>query len=527
MTRPIKVLIVEDSDDDARLEMRMLRRGGFEPTFRRVQDLESLKQAFAGEHWDAVISDFSMPGFSGIEALKEFRASGIDVPFIFVSGTIGEETAVMAMKAGASDYVMKENLARLAAVLERELAQAAIRAEHRKAEVNLDKYEAQLRHAQKLESLGTLAGGIAHDFNNILGAILANVAMAREDLGSGHRALGSLEEIHKASLRARELVRQILTFSRRQPQALQTQPLAPVLDETRQLLRATLPARVELELVAPDKAIHVHADATQLQQVLMNLCTNAWHALQEGGGRVELGLEHTDIDEATGQALGGLPAGGYAHIWVRDNGCGMDLATRERMFEPFFTTKPVGQGTGLGLSVVHGIVVAHHGGITVDSEPGRGSTFHLYFPSVVQAEAAASQLAPQPDAERGHGEHVLYLDDDETMLAVVERLLERAGYHVSGFHDAEAALESVREHPEEVDFVVTDFNMPDRSGLDVAQELARIKPGLPVVISSGYITDELRTVARQLGVCGLLEKENTFEELSGIVGRILAERRPH
>ena len=651
--RPIRLLVVEDSEDDARLAVRMLRRGGFEPTYRRVQDITALKAAFEQERWDAVLSDFRLPAFTGVEALEVFRTTGLDIPFIFFSGTIGEETAVAAMKAGASDYVMKQNLARLAPVMERELAQAQIRAEHRqsqidlavsrdqyvdlydfapvgyltlspegliaqvnltgadmlavprkslvnarfvqfvspaeterwyqhflrvlhhgekqrlelaclsgggtgfqaqldcmrvgagtdtpmvrvaitdisdckKAEADLRHFEAQLRDIQKMESLGTLAGGIAHDFNNILGAILGNVVLAQGELGPGHPALLSLEEIHKASLRARNLVQQILTFSRREQQALVTQPLRPVVEETRQMLRATLPARVDLDVALTDAPLHVHADATQVQQVLMNLCTNAWHALEDGHGRIALGLEGVVLDEAAAHELGSVPPGPYAHLWVSDTGRGMDLATRERIFEPFFTTKPVGQGTGLGLSVVHGIVTAHRGAISVDSEPGQGSTFHLYFPVVARHEAQAEALAPLPDnALPGHGEHVLYVDDDEMMVLMVERILERSGYRVSAFQDAQEAVAAVRRHPDDFDFVVTDFNMPEFSGLDVAHELARIRPGLPVVISSGYITDELRSEARLAGVQSLLEKQNTFQELTALVGRLLMTNKSH
>lgn len=647
MSREVQVLLIEDSEDDARLTVLALRRGGFKPSYQRVQDALSLRGALGEPGWDAVLADFSMPHFSGIEALNIFRTSGLDIPFIFVSGTIGEETAVAAMKAGASDYVMKQNIARLAPVLERELEQALIRAKHRQAqlelklshdrymdlydfapvgymtlgrdgtiaqlnltsaamlgarreqlrgapfahcvamaergrwheafqrllqlgerqrlelplegqggtpfhaqldgarvltqqglpalrivmtdiserkaaEADLQRYEAQLRHVQKMESIGTLAGGIAHDFNNILGAILGNVDLARVELMPGHAALANLDEIHKAGSRARNLVRQILTFSRREPQELRIQQLRPVVEETHRMLRATVPAAVEIEVLLSDAALHVQADATQIQQVLMNLCTNAWHALGEGSGRIEIGLEPVRLDEAAAQHVGGLTTGFYTHLWVSDNGTGIDPRTRERIFEPFFTTKPVGRGTGLGLSVVHGIMTAHRGGIAVESEPGQGSTFHLYFPCVEQD--ASAETAPASPAEdiRGHGEHVLYVDDDETMILMVERILERSGYRVSAYQNAQQALTAVREHPESFDFVVTDFNMPELSGLDLAHEMARIRPDMPVVISSGYITEELRADASRSGVRGLLEKQNTSQDLGGLVGSILS-----
>jgi signal transduction histidine kinase len=523
--RPIKILAVEDSENDVRLAMRLLRRAGFAPECHRVQDLAALQSALVQGPWDAVISDFSMPGFSGLEALDTFRTSGLDIPFIFVSGTIGEETAVVAMKAGANDYVMKDNMSRLAPVVERELVQAARRAAHREAEAELRRFEAQLGEAQKMESLGTLAGGIAHDFNNILSAILGNVELARGELDGGHPVLVMLGEIQKAGLRARDLVRQILTFSRRQPQQLRNIALRPIVDETYGLLRVTLPAGVELELSLGDEALHVDGDATQLQQVLMNLGTNAWHALRGESGRIVIGLEAAHLDAATARALSGLVAGPYAHLWVSDTGMGMDAATRERIFEPFFTTKPTGQGTGLGLSVVHGIVVAHLGSIAVNSIPGQGSTFHVYLPAVTPPLPATNVERKADVPSLGHGEHVIYLDDDETVMLVVVRLLERAGYRCSGFTDAAAALAAIGAAPDEADLFVTDYNMPGRSGLDVAREIAALRPGLPVVISSGLITDELREQAVAAGVRAVLEKEDTFRDLTTLVGRLLAAAR--
>ncbi len=519
--QPIKVLAIEDSENDVRLAMRLLRRAGFDVEWQRVDDLAALQAALVRGDWDAVISDFSMPGFSGLEALNAFQATGLDIPFIFVSGTIGEETAVVAMKAGASDYVMKDNMSRLAPVLERELVQCARRAAHREAEAELRRFELQLSEAQKMESLGTLAGGIAHDFNNILGAIVGNVELARGELEPAHPAVAMLGEIQKAGLRARDLVRQILTFSRRERQALHTVALHPVINETHGLLRVTLPAAVELELRLVDKPVYVNGDATQLQQVLMNLSTNAWHAMRGEAGRIVIGLEAVHVDAATARSLSGLAAGPHAHLWVSDTGSGMDDATRKRIFEPFFTTKPTGQGTGLGLSVVHGIVVAHQGSIAVESMPGRGSTFHLYLPAVSAPPAAASVSTPADEPVRGNGEHVIYLDDDETVTLVVVGLLERAGYRCSSFTEAAAALAAVASSPDAVDLFVTDYNMPGRSGLDVAQEVSSMRPTLPIVISSGLLTDELRAKASRVGVCAFLEKEDTFRDLLPLVGRIL------
>jgi PAS domain S-box-containing protein len=381
----------------------------------------------------------------------------------------------------------------------------------RQAEDERHQLERQLRESQKMESIGTLAGGIAHDFNNILAAILGNVALARQDAVAAPAVLASLDQIQRAGLRARHLVQQILAFSRREAQGQVAQPLAPVVDETFALLRATLPAGVRIAARLPEVPVWACVDATQVQQVLMNLCTNAWHALPAEGGVIEVGLEALVSGD-----------GPRAHLWVRDNGKGMDEATRARIFDPFFTTKPVGQGTGLGLSVVHGIVLAHGGTIEVDTAPGRGTTFHVRLPAV----AAGAPASPEPaahavEAALGAGRHVLYVDDDEVMRLTVERLLARAGFRVTTVGDVEAAVARAQQG-DDVDVVVTDYNMPGSSGLDAARRIAALRPGLPVVISTGYVTEELRAQAAVAGVHALLRKENTFEELPALLGRLFA-----
>jgi len=403
------------------------------------------------------------------------------------------------------------------------IVQATDTTEQREAEALKAAMEDQLRETQKLQAIGTLAGGIAHDFNNILGAIIGNVALARDMLDARHAAQQPLRRVKRASLRARSLVQQILAFSRQQPLALRPQPLQPVVLETMALLNSTLPAGVQLTTRLPAAALWVRCDATQMQQVLMNLCTNAWHALHDGRGRIEVGLEAAGESERV-------------HLWVRDDGMGIDAATRARIFEPFFTTKSTGQGTGLGLSVVHGIVVSHGGTVTLDSSPGLGSVFHVHLPSADPQADAESEVvsgystafgafdAGGDEAGEGRGRHVLVLDDDELMGLLSAKLLERAGYRVSVFSDPELALHALRAAPEACDVLVTDFNMSGRNGLDVVRELAAIRPGLPVVLSSGYFDDELVAAARSLGVRHLLGKENTLDHLCQLVAEALAER---
>ncbi len=422
--------------------------------------------------------------------------------------------------------------------------------ERKQAETDRRELEQQLRESQKMESIGTLAGGIAHDFNNILASILGNAALAGEDIGPGHPARAGLRQIDNAARRARDLVQQILAFSRRQPSERVLRPLRPLLVETVSMLRSTLPAMVTLQTALSDEPIDVRADTTQIQQVLMNLCTNAWHALDGRSGSICVGLERADGDAATPGWPAALAPGRYAHVWVRDSGSGMDAATRERIFEPFFTTKPAGLGTGLGLSVVHGIVSAHQGAITVDSRPGAGSTFHVYLPAAPAGEPPAAETGEMPfgagraadvganigaetGAETGewagagasaaaaNRRHVLYVDDDEAMRLMIEALLGRAGFRVTGCAGAREAIGRVRAQPTAFDVVVSDFNMPELSGLDLARELARIEPVRPIVITSGYLSPELRTQALSAGVCRLLNKQNSLEELVPLIRELL------
>ena len=394
--------------------------------------------------------------------------------------------------------------------------------EQRRGQTARLELEAQLREAQKMEAIGVLAGGIAHDFNNVLAGILGNAALAIQDLPADHPAAASLEQIRKAGLRGRGLVQQILAFARRQPREVVSCELRPLVDECIALLRSTLPAGVTLDVALSDQPLFVMADATQVEQVLMNLCTNAWHSLGGRPGRVVVGLAGVDLDVAAARQLGaGLTPGAYARLSVADNGRGMDAQTRARIFEPFFTTKPVGEGTGLGLAVAHGIIAAHGGVIRVQTTPGEGSTFEIYLPRSANA-SPGGRLAPLAVAHRGHGESVLYIDDDDVMMVMVERLLERLGYAVTCMDDPAHAIEAVRAAPKRFDIVVTDLNMPALSGLDVARALHRLRPGLPVIISSGNLPDQLQGEARQAGVRALVHKQYTLEELGAVIHWVLA-----
>lgn len=407
---------------------------------------------------------------------------------------------------------------------------AAIRTditERKRGESARAELEAQLRQAQKMEAIGTLAGGVAHDFNNVLGAILGYAALAQQDAAAGQPVDAALAQIRAAGTRARSLVQRILAFTRQQVTALKVQPLQPLVHEAVALLRGTLPASVQLHTELPETPVQVLADATQVEQVLLNLATNAWHALPEHRGQITLGLRAVALPQDR-PLPPLLPAGRYAHLWVSDDGCGMDAATLARIFEPFFTTKPTGAGTGLGLATVYRIVETHHGAITVDTAPGQGSTFHVLLP-LADAPAhssgggASTMDAPfAPPVPAMGDRHVLYIDDDETIALLAEHLLRRAGYRATIFSDAAQALTALRANPRAFDAVITDYHMPGTTGLDVARTLARVAPGVPVLIGSGYVDAALRDAAAAAGVRGLLHKERLVEDLVPMLQAALA-----
>ncbi|MFN7152879.1 MAG: ATP-binding protein [Acidovorax sp.] len=414
----------------------------------------------------------------------------------------------------------------------------------KKAEAHRNELEAQLRESHKMQAVGTMAGGIAHDFNNILGAILGNVELAKADCASeapGSSVLVSLLEIDKAGRRARDLVRQILTFSRNEPPQRSAVSLAEVAHDTERLLRVTLPPAIELHMQLQVGLPPVLADATQVEQALLNLCTNAVHAIGTGRGSIHVEAATVQPDQRLSERLGLAPVD-YVALTVRDSGPGMDAATLERIFEPFFTTKPVGQGTGLGLAVVHGVMRTHEGGVDVQSTPGHGSKFTLYFPVapggadplIANAHTAtptsqslvSAAVAPPAAAEPGDAPpkkpHVMYVDDDQALVFLVQRLLRRRGYEVSGFTDPHEARAALNAAPQRYDLLVTDYNMPGFCGVDLVREARMIRPDLPVALASGYVTAEIEQAALAEGARALIHKPNDVEELCATVQRLIA-----
>ena len=379
--------------------------------------------------------------------------------------------------------------------------------------------ENRIQQAQKMEAIGTLAGGIAHDFNNMLGAMFGYAHLLQQDTEGNPLAQESVAEILKAANRAKDLVQQILTFSRQRGQKPQVIKLDTIVKEVVKFLRASMPAHIKIEMNLSTEAPAVFADPTQIYQVTMNLATNAFHAMEDAPGLLAVGLDAFQPDAKLMQVHRQLKPIPYARLTVADTGHGMDAKTLERIFEPFFTTKPVGKGTGLGLAVVHGIMESHNGVITVESQVGRGTTFSLYFPA--QAQAEASTTTDNSTVPQGHGQKILVVDDEPALTAVLQKTLQRLGYHVAASNSAGGAIRRFRENPAWFDLVITDLTMPEINGLEVASQIRAIRPDLPIILVSGYSTDVDAERLRAAGICERLDKPVSPSAIAEAVARVL------
>jgi signal transduction histidine kinase/ActR/RegA family two-component response regulator len=384
--------------------------------------------------------------------------------------------------------------------------------------------EQRLRQSEKMEAIGRLAGGIAHDFNNILGGILGYGEMLQEETPEGSRLKRYATNVLAAARRARDLVDQILAYSRAQHGARAPVDLGRIVAETLELVRGSLADGIRLEAKLPGMPLLVVGDATQLHQVLMNLCTNAIQAMGDEG-TLRVALEPADVEAERVFAHGHLASGSYVRLAVEDTGSGMDEATLARMFEPFFTTKEPGKGTGLGLSLVYGIVTDSGGAIDVASAPGRGSAFMVYLPRI---DAAAEDGEERRPLARGDGECVLVIDDEESLVALASEVLQRLGYRPAGFCDARAALAEFEAAPQRFDAVITDEVMPDMTGTELTQLLRRRRPDLPILLVSGYIGPMMTERALAAGVSKILKKPVPSSEMAAALAEVLGrDVRPH
>lgn len=383
--------------------------------------------------------------------------------------------------------------------------------------------EEQLLHAQKLEAVGTLAGGIAHDFNNILTAIKGYTQLAREDVADKQTTSEYLDAAIKSANRGAELVKQITTFSRHHDIQRKPISLQQVVPDALMMLRAIIPSTVEIRSSLQPDASPILGDVTQIHQIVLNLCTNAWHAMNAGAGVVEICVDQVQVDAAFAAAHTELKPGSHIRLTISDSGCGMDAATLSRIFDPFFTTKSSGEGTGLGLSVVHGIVISHEGCIVVDSKPQHGTRFELYFPAIESsknalADSTGTYKVVHSEPSRGR---VLLVDDEPALVELGVLMLKRMGYLVKGFASSDEALAAVRNAPHEFDIVVSDLSMPGMSGLEVIEEIRRVRPDIPVIVMSGYVDAHMQSRIEATGIQKLMLKPFTFDDIGMAVRQII------
>ncbi len=389
----------------------------------------------------------------------------------------------------------------------------------------LARSEKQLQQVMKLQAIGTLAGGIAHDFNNILFPIVGYTELTMDDIPADSQARQNLEEILKAANRAKKLVQQILTFSRQGSQERKPLKVQFLIKEALKLLRATIPASIEIDCNINEDCGPILGDPTQIHQVIMNLCTNAYHALQETGGKLEVTLQETDISYQKSVERVGMKVGRHLELAVRDTGHGMEPQVLERIFEPYYTTKEQGKGTGLGLAVIHGIVKNHGGDISVKSQPGKGSTFTVYIPIIDDVEIAGE--SEEPVAANQGNERILLIDDEKQIIDIEQQILERLGYKVTPKTDSQEALEEFASLPDKFDLVITDMTMPKMTGDQLARKLMDIKPDIPVILCTGFNESITEEKALAMGIDKFVMKPVVKDELASTIRAVLDAPKAH
>lgn len=446
------------------------------------------------------------------EAIQRGYASSIALP-LFADEQVLGALNIYAAEPDAFDEDEVELLTQLAEDLAHGIKVIANDAERKRLEV-------QLQQGQKMEAVGTLAGGIAHDFNNILMTIIGYAEMTDLfDLAADSSVKSHLEEICKAANRAKDLVRQILTFSRQTAKERLNIQLKPIVKEAVKFLKASIPATIEIRQNIKSEIGTVFADSAQMHQVVMNLCTNAAHAMRDKGGVLEVNLEDVDLDHEVASGFLDLKPGHYARLTVSDTGHGIDRNVMDRIFDPFFTTKPKGEGTGMGLAVVHGIVKDHGGAVIVESEPEKGTVFKIFLPRVEQeaAESYTRDLKTIP----GGDETILFVDDEIALVNLAKETLERLGYNVTAKSNGFDALEAFLAQPHRFDLVITDQTMPHMTGAGLAEKVTSIRPDIPIILCTGYSELIREEDAEALGIRKFVYKPLGSRALAETVREVL------
>jgi signal transduction histidine kinase len=515
MKPKLRILHLEDSPADSELVYRLLLGDGIESEITRCDERQKFIRDLKEKEFDLIFADCTLPQFNGHHALELARELAPAVPFIFVSGTIEEDSAIESLRSGATDYVLKGRLSRLVPAVRRAMAEAAERARSQEM-------EQRLRQSQRLEAVGTLAGGIAHDFNNILTIIKGYTALLPLEGTKPERVREIAETIDRASHRGSEMVNQLLAFARKSEGAFTSTELNQRVREIASMLRPTVPQNITFELRLEEGLPEIHADHGQVERVIINLCTNARDSMPEGG-TITLATSRVRAEQAPLHS--GRERDEYICLRVIDTGCGMDEATRQRIFEPFFTTKPRGKGTGLGMPVVYGLMQSHNGLIDVQSELGKGTSISLYFPVPAEplphpAPSAAISRTPVTGTET-----LIIVDDEPDVRYFLEVILRANGYTVASAPHGQAALALLPLSGGTVHLLLSDVGLPGLDGFELSRQMRRIQPGLKIILCSGYSDGGLKTKMAEERIDAFVPKPFDMSELLRVIRSILDRKK--
>ncbi len=524
MKPPLRLLHLEDDPVDAELITTTLIEGGIPCQSQLVDTRQAFVAALKEGRMDLILADYSIPGFDGMTALTLARQHCPDVPFLFVSATIGEELAIDAMHQGATDYVLKQRLGRLVPSVQRALRELDNQAERKRAEEALRQSEKQFRQSQKMEAVGRLAGGIAHDFNNLLTVIMGYSQVLLTELGPLHPLRGKIEETLKAGERAATLIRQLLTFSSKQSLDPRTLSLNTAVMSLEAMLRRLIGDDIRLVSKLDQTNGRLRADQAQLEQVLVNLVVNARDAMPKGG-TLTIETAQVELTRSPVYYLTPLLPGPYVRLAVSDTGCGMDRKTQSHIFEPFFTTKEEGKGSGLGLSTVFGIVTQCGGAIDVKSRVGHGTRFDLYFPRVESEVIPTAPPQPLGQPQRGT-ETILLVEDEQSVRVLMRDELRKLGYRVLEAKNGIEACLLATQQAGSFQLLLTDVVMPGMAGRELAQHLSVIYPDLRTLFISGYMDDVGIMAGLEEGTSSFLQKPFTPEALARAVRNLLDANVP-